>query len=473
MARPIELYEVQGASGAQSRFEVAASRGLTPLVGRQEELGLLEQRWELATEGEGQVVLLNGDAGIGKSRLAETVCERFTDAPHLQLHYQCSPYHSNSAFYPFVMQLERMIQSERENRLDQLEALLIRAGVPAADNAPLLAALLSIPVGDRYPPLAWSPQRQKDLTIEAFVSLLMGLSLREPVVSVIEDVHWIDPTSLETLDRMVERSQDARVLLVITSRPEFASPWGDYTHVTHHTLNRLSRRQVAAMVARLTDSEPLPQEVVEQIVDKTDGMPLFVEELTKSVLEAGLPASSPLSLAIPATLQDALMARLDRLEPAAKEVAQMGSVLGREFPEALLAAIATMLQEALQDAVEQLIASGLLFRRGAAPEAAYRFKHALVQEAAYGSLLRQRRQQLHARAAQMLETRFASRVETEPEVVAHHYTEAGEAARAISLLAAGGASGRRALGAYRSNQPPHNRTEGPRDAAGEPRSLSR
>ena len=431
VARPMELYEVQGASGAQSRFEVVVARGLTPLVGRQEELGLLEQRWELANEGEGQVVLLNGEAGIGKSRLAETLCERLANAPHLRLHYQCSPYHSNSAFYPFVRQLERMIQSEPENQLDQLEALLTQAGVPAADNASLLAALLSIPVGDRYPPLAWSPQRQKDQTIEALVTLLMGLSQREPVVSVVEDVHWIDPTSLETLDRMVERTQDARVLLVITSRPEFASPWGDYTHVTSYTLNRLSRRQVAAMVARLTDGEPLPREVVDQIVDKTDGMPLFVEELTKSVLELGLPAGFLPSLAIPATLQDALMARLDRLEPAAKETAQTGAVLGREFPEALLAVISTMPQEALQDAVEQLIASGLLFRRGAAPDVAYRFKHALVQEAAYGSLLRQRRQQLHARAAQMLEAHFDARAETEPEVVAHHYTEAGAAARAI------------------------------------------
>jgi class 3 adenylate cyclase/predicted ATPase len=444
MTRQIELYEVQGASRTQSRFEAVVARGLTPLVGRQEELGLLQQRWALATEGEGQVVQLNGEAGIGKSRLAETLCERLADVPHLRLHYQCSPYHSNSAFYPFVIQLEWMIQREAdvldENQLDRLEVLLTQADIPVADNAPLLAGLLSIPIGDRYPPMSWSPQRRKEQTIEALVALLVGLSQQEPVVAIAEDVHWIDPTSLETLARMVERVQDARVLLVITARPEFVSPWADYTHVTSYTLNRLSRRQVTAMVEQITGGKPLPREVVDQILDKTDGMPLFVEELTKSILESGLllddGAGDRLrgalpSLAIPSTLQDALMARLDRLAPTAKEAAQMGSVLGREFADALLAAISPLSQEVLRDAVQQLIAAGLLFRRGASADVTYRFKHALVQEVSYGSLLRQRRLQLHARAAQMLETRFAARVETEPEVVAHHYTEAGDAARAI------------------------------------------
>ena len=442
--RPIDLYEVQGASGAQSRFEVAAARGLTPLVGRQEELGLLQQRWALATEGEGQVVLLSGEAGIGKSRLAETLCERLTDAPYLRLHYQCSPYHSNSAFYPFLIQLERMIQEPEPldaNPLERLEALLTQASLAIADRAPLLADLLSLPSGDRYPPMQLSPQQQKEQTIEALVALLVGLSQQQPVVGIVEDAHWIDPTSLETLDRMVERVQDARALLVITARPEFVSPWGDHTHVTSHVLNRLSRRQVTAMVERVADGKRLPHEVVNQILVKTDGMPLFVEELTKTILESGLLADddagyyrlvAPLPpLAIPATLQDALMARLDRLEPAAKEVAQMGAVLGREFADVVLIAISPLPEEMMREAVEQLISAGLLFRRGALPDVTYHFKHALVQETAYASMLRQRRRQLHATIAQVLEERFIARVEVEPEVVAHHYTEAGNNEQAI------------------------------------------
>jgi predicted ATPase len=254
--------------------------------------------------------------------------------------------------------------------------------------------------------------------MEALVALMVGLAQQEPVVGIVEDVHWMDPTSLETLGRMVERVQDARVLLVITTRPGLVSPWGDHTHVTSHTLNRLSRRQVAAMVERIAGGKTLPREVVDQILVKTDGMPLFVEELTKTILESGLLADDgagyglvdPLpSLAIPATLQDALMARLDRLEPTAKEAAQMGSVLGREFADALLAAISPLPEAALREAVNQLITAGLLFRRGTAPEISYRFKHALVQEAAYVSLLRQRRRQLHATAAQVLEQQAQSR----------------------------------------------------------------
>ena len=441
--RPIDLYEVQGASGAQSRFEVAAARGLTPLVGRQEELGLLQQRWALATEGEGQVVLLSGEAGIGKSRLAETLCERLVDASYLQLNYQCSPYHSNSAFYTFITQLERMVQEQEPlnaNPLERLEALLTQAGVAIADSAPLLADLLSLPSGDRYPPMQLSPQRQKDETIEALVALIVGLSQQQPILGVVEDAHWIDPTSLETLDRMVEQVQDARALLVITARPEFVSPWAGHTHVTSHALNRLSRRQVTAMVERVAGGKDLPREVMDQILVKTDGMPLYIEELTKTILESTLLVDdgssyklvgSLASLEIPVTLQDTLMARLDRLAPRAKEVAQMGAVLGREFADELLAAISPLPEGMQREAVEQLVAVGLLFRRGAAPEMTYRFKHALVQEAAYASLLRQRRRQLHTIIAQALEERFAARVETEPEVVAHHYTEAGAAAQAI------------------------------------------
>jgi class 3 adenylate cyclase/tetratricopeptide (TPR) repeat protein len=443
VAEPMPVYGVRGESAAESRFAAATATGLTPLVGREAELHLLLERWGQAQAGEGQVILLAGEAGIGKSRLTEALRERMAAEPHIRLHYQCSPYATNSAFAPIVGQLERAARFARDDTSDQklakLEALLAQATAQVPEVAPLFAALLSIPTGDLYPPLPLSPQRQKTKTIEALVDQLCGLARHRPVLFLWEDAHWSDPTSLEVLDQVVHRVPDQRVLVVITYRPEFVAPWTAAPHVTALTLTRLSRSYVAAMVERLTGGKALPAAVLDQLLVKTDGVPLFVEELTKMVLESGLLRAAdgryelidPLPpLAIPATLHDALTARLDRLAPV-KEVAQIGAAIGREFAAELLAAVAPLRDRELAAALDQLVAAELLFRQGQPPEVRYRFKHALVQEAAYASLLRTRRQQLHGRIAQVLEERFPEITTTEPEVLAHHYTLAGLTQRAV------------------------------------------
>jgi class 3 adenylate cyclase/predicted ATPase len=442
VATPLQVYRVHGERAAESRFEAGRTTGLTPLIGRDEELGLILRRWAQARAGEGQVVLLTGEPGIGKSRLLEAVHERLTAEPHLQLLYQCSPYHTNSAFYPIIVQLARTAHFESGDppaqQLDKLEALLAQATPRVGEVAPLVAALLALPADDRYPPLALSPARQKAQTIAALIDHITGLSRRQPVLCLVEDAHWCDPTTLEVLEQLVHRLPELRVLVIIASRPEFAVPW-TAAHTTTLTLTRLGQAQIASMVAHLTAGKALPPEVLAQILDKTDGVPLFVEELTKTILESGLLCegdgryvlTGPLPpLAIPATVQDSLMARLDRLAPV-KEVAQLGAALGREFAYAVLAAVSPRRKTALPEALEQLVGAGLLFRRGQPPEAHYRFKHALVQEAAYASLLKSTRQQLHTRIATVLEARFPAMAETEPEVVARHYMEAGCAEQAV------------------------------------------
>jgi class 3 adenylate cyclase/tetratricopeptide (TPR) repeat protein len=439
---PIQVYGVRGEGAAESRFEAARATGLTPLVGREEEVGLVLRRWAQAKAGEGQVVLLVGEPGIGKSRLLQTVRERIAEEAHIRLQYQCSPYYRHTAFYPLTAQLARAARfapgDTPAQQLDKLEALLAQATAGVAEVAPLVAALLSIPAGDRYPPLALSPQRQKALTIAALVDRVAGPSRRQPVLCLVEDAHWCDPTTLEVLEQLVHRVPELRVLVLITSRPEFAVPW-TASHTTALTLTRLSRAHVATMVEGLTAGRALPPEVLAHILDKTDGVPLFVEELTKSILESGLlqdvggryALRGPLPpLAIPATVQDSLMARLDRLAPV-KEVAQLGAVLGREFAYEVLAAVTPKSEPALSEALEQLVGAGLLFRRGQPPEAHYRFKHALVQDAAYTSLLKSTRQQLHMRIATVLEARFPAIAGTEPELMARHYTEAWLPAQAI------------------------------------------
>jgi predicted ATPase/class 3 adenylate cyclase len=439
---PMQVYGIRGERTAETRFEAASPADLIPLVGREEELSLVLQRWAQARAGEGQIVLLAGEPGIGKSRLLQTVRERVAAGPHLRLSYQCLPYYTNSAFYPLIAQLERAARFERDDtpakRLEELEGLLAQGTERVAGVAPLFAALLSIATGDRYPPLSLSPERQKAQTIAALVDQVAGLSRRQPVLCLVEDAQWCDPTTLEVLDQLVHRVPELRVLVLITYRPEFTAPW-TASHITALTLPRLGRAQVAAMVAHLTAGRTLPTEVLAQILARTDGVPLFVEELTKTILESGhlrevggrYTLSGPLPpLAIPATVQDSLMARLDRLAPV-KEVAQLGAALGREFAYELLTAVSPLGEPALHGALAQLVGAGLLFRHGQPPQARYRFKHALVQEAAYASLLKSRRQQLHTRIAMVLEARFPALGETEPEVLAHHYTEAGLPAHAI------------------------------------------
>ncbi len=442
-AEPISAWRVLGERVVESRFEAVHGGRLTAFVGREQELALLKERWARARDGEGQVVLLTGEAGIGKSRLTRALMEHLVEKRHTRLRYQCSPHHVNSALHPFIDQLERAagfeVGDDAAAKQVKLEALLRRASDSIGEAMPLIAALLSVSLGGGVPGRELDPQRQKQLTHEALLDQLAGLAARQPVLMIFEDAHWADPTTLELLEQTVDRVQEARILAVITSRPEFDPPWPSHSHITTLTLNRLGRRQGAAIVSDLTGGKALPEEVLEQIVARTDGVPLFVEELTKTVLESGLLTDSgdryeltgPLStLAIPSTLQDSLMARLDRLAPA-KEVAQIGATIGREFRHRLLAAVSPLGDDALEDSLEQLVGSELIFRRGTPPDATYIFKHALVQDAAYESLLKSKRKKLHRRIAQALEQDFPETVETEPEILAHHFAEAGLSEAAV------------------------------------------
>jgi class 3 adenylate cyclase/tetratricopeptide (TPR) repeat protein len=440
---PIEVYRVREASDAPSRFEAAAVRGLTPLVGRDEEVQLLLSRWQRATEGEGQVVLLSGEAGIGKSRIVQTLREALAEERHVSLRLFCSPFYAKSSLHPFLDQLERGAGLQRhdsaEAKLDKLESLLAQASHRAAEAAAILAPLMSIPAGSRYPALELTPQQHKARAFDVFAEQLTGLAARVPVLMSIEDVHWIDPSSIELLFRLIERSQHLPALIVMTFRPEFQPPWSILPHVTALSLTRLTQREAATLVSRVVGGKRLPSEVLERIVARTDGVPLFAEELTKAILESGMleeegdgyALKGPLpALAIPASLHDSLMARLDRLAPV-KEVAQLAAMLGRNFSHELLAAVSSIKDPELARALAQLIEAELLHRRGSPPSVIYDFKHALVQDVAYGSLLRSKRQHLHMRIGTVLETQFPDAVEAKPELLSHHFREAGLPARAI------------------------------------------
>ncbi|HET6161573.1 MAG TPA: AAA family ATPase [Dongiaceae bacterium] len=450
----LQAYRVIGEGQAEGRFEALHGADLAPLVGRTQELALLLERWERAKGGEGQAVLLTGEPGIGKSRLLRALREHLANELYLPLSHYCSPFHQTSALRPVIDLLERAAQFARDDapqqKLDKLEALLAQGTKDVTEASPLIAALLSIPADDRYPPLGISPQRQKERTLEVLLDQLAGLGRKDPVLALYEDVHWADPTTLELLDLVVDRVRTLPILAVITFRPEFTLRWIDHAHVTLLSLSRLGRRQGEAMVEHLTGGKALPLEVLEQIVDRTDGVPLFVEELTKAVLELGLlkeeagsyALAGPLPLlAIPSTLQDSLMARLDRLAPV-REVAQIGSVIGREFSHELVAAVTELPDAELNDTLAQLVTTGLVFRRGAPTQTSYIFKHALVQDAAYNSLLISRRQQLHARIAQVLEERFLTTAVAEPEVLAHHFSQAGLVEKAVEYYEQ---AGRRAI----------------------------
>ena len=433
-AEPQRAWRVLGESTGVSRFEALRS-GKTPLVGREEEVELLVRRWGQAKSGTGRVVLISGEPGIGKSRLTAALSDHIGTEPYTRLRYFCSPHHQDSALYPFIAQLERAADFARddgpETKLDKFASLFEPATEPA--DIALLAELLSLPGSERFPPLDLSPQRKKVRTLAALLRGLEGLARCQPVLMIFEDLHWTDPTSREFLDLVLARIGCLPVLLVATFRPEFQPPWTGQPHVTVMSLNRLGRGDGAAMVERLAGTAGLlPPDVIAEIVERSDGVPLFVEEMTRAVLEAGaelgretvasLPAAS---LGVPATLQASLMARLDRLGPAAKRVAQIGAAIGREFSFQLAAAVGEFAEDRFQEALQRLVDAGLAFQRGMPPTADYVFKHALVQDAAYGTLLRGPRRQLHRQIAEALETHSPEIIDSQPELLAQHYSEAG------------------------------------------------
>jgi predicted ATPase/class 3 adenylate cyclase len=441
---PIAVARVLKPTAPQSDEEEVGTGVVTALVGRDEEIGLLLRRWEQSKEGFGQVVLINGEAGIGKSALADVLREHVASQGYTRATCQSSPYHTNSAFYPLITHVQRLWRWERDDspaeKLDKMEETLRTTSLPLKEVVPLFAGLFSLPLPEgRYPPLGLSTQQEKQQTQDAMVAWLLEEAERQPMLLVHEDLHWADPSTLEIIGMLVEQVPTAPMLIVLIFRPEFVPPWPNRSHMTPITLNRLDRPQVEAMITQLGGGKALPAEVVQHIVTRTDGVPLYVEELTKMLLESDLLqekadhyalAGELSGAAIPATLQDSLMARLDRL-PMVREVAQLGAVLGREFAYEMLRALAALEESTLQERLGQLVGAELLYQRGRPPRAKYMFKHALVQDAAYASLLKRTRQQYHQQIAQMLEADFPETVEAEPELVAHHYTEAGLKEQAV------------------------------------------
>jgi class 3 adenylate cyclase len=441
VAEPMQVSRVLRPLETQADEPVAT--GVPFLVGRYEELGLLRRRWAQAKERLGQVVLLSGTAGLGKSALTEVLRAQIRDEGMPRIAFRCSAYHHNSALYPVITHVERVLDVQREDapatKLAKLEQGLRPYRFPLDEVVPLFAALLSVPLDGQYPALTLSPQQQKQQTLDALVAWMLEEAERQPVLVAWEDLHWADPSTLELLGMLLEQTPTVPMLSVLTFRPEFACPWAIRSHMTPITLNRLERPQVEALITHLAGGKALPAEVVDHIAIKADGVPLFVEELTRMLLASDLlrqeadqyVLTGPLvTVAIPDTLQDALMARLDQLNTA-KEVAQLGAVLGREFAYALIQAISSQEEDMLQTGLSQLVEAELLYQRGRPPRARYVFKHALIQDTAYASLLRGTRQRVHQQIAQLLEGRFPETVETQPELVAHHYTEAGQFETAV------------------------------------------
>jgi class 3 adenylate cyclase/predicted ATPase len=449
---PVKAWAALRPSSSESRFDALHAGGLTELVGREEELDLLQRRWATAKTGRGQVVLLSGEPGIGKSRLTAALLERIAAEPHTRLRYFCSPQHTDSALYPIISQMERAAgfvhDDKAKPKLDKLDALLAQSFTPPQDAA-LLAEMLSLPNDGRYPVLERAPQELRQKTLEALTAHMEALSRSSPILMIFEDVHWIDPTSLESLGRTVDRLRRLGVLLIATYRPEFEPPWIGRSYITALSLNRLDEREMGAIIDRVAGNKSLPESVRQDIIKRTDGIPLFVEEMTKALLEAesevdarktaaAVPSSG---ITVPPSLHSSLMARLDRLGPA-KEMAQIGAVIGREFSHALLAAVAHKDENALRSGLDTLTSSGLLFRQGVPPSMTYLFKHALVRDAAYGTLLREPRRVLHARIAETLESQFAEIADNQPELLARHYTEAELIEKAAGLW---GKAGQRSL----------------------------
>jgi class 3 adenylate cyclase/predicted ATPase len=440
----MRLYHVLGESGATSRLEVAQPRGLTPLVGREQEVGLLLERWEQVKAGHGHVVLLTGDAGIGKSRLIQILKEHVANEPHVRWECRSAEYSQNTVLFPLIDLFQRLLRFEAQEtpdaKVEKLEHALSQYRLPLEASVPLLAPLLSVPLPEHsYPPLNLSPQRQRQKTLETIVALLQELAERHPVLFILEDLHWTDPSTLELMSLLLDQTPTASLLVLLTCRPHFQPPWHHRSYLTEMTVHRLSHAQVAQMVAGMTDGKTFPAAVLQQVMTKTDGVPLFVEEITQAILKSGqLKAvdghyelvGSLSTFAIPATLQDSLMARLDRLVTA-KAVAQYAAVIGRQFPYALLQAASQLDEAMLPYELGRLVEAEIVYQSGVPPQATYTFKHALIQDTAYQSLLKSTRQQYHQCIAQVLTERFPETAETQPELVAHHYTEAGLGEQAV------------------------------------------
>jgi class 3 adenylate cyclase/tetratricopeptide (TPR) repeat protein len=439
--QPVRAARVLALRQTEGRFEAMRSSELGPMVGRETEIGILLRHWRQTREGKGQVVLLCGEAGIGKSRISQALREQIADEPHSRLRYQCSPYHVNSAFYPILEHLQRAANFRDEDDIQtkrgRLEHLLTNNGL--AHALPLVAELLSMPRDEHHPALDYTPQKQKEETIKLLGHQLAALSREAPLLVVLEDAHWVDPSTLDAFDQVISRIADRRILILITCRPEFKARWTDQNHVAILTLNRLDKNQTLELARQVAGNQALSDVLVEQIAEKTDGIPLFVEELTKSVVELGLAqnerlpdgtAASMSVFAIPTTLRDSLMARLDRLTPV-REVAQVGACIGREFDYQLLSMVSLVQPPKLDQALAELVQSGLVFQHGSWPATSYVFKHALVRDAAYESLLKSRRVQLHAQIARTLEERFPQTRERHPDLLALHYTQGADSERAV------------------------------------------
>jgi class 3 adenylate cyclase/predicted ATPase len=446
LTNPVRVWRALRERKTESRFDAVRSRNLTQLVGRASEFTRLMELWATTCKGSGAVALVSGEAGIGKSRLCRALLDAVKGDEHYAMRYQCSPHHMQSPFYPIINQLEHAADFERDDdddtKLDKLGLLLSQSGVDSKADLPLFAALLSIPAEHRHPLPELSPTSLRERTIKALIRHLLALAARKPVLFVMEDLHWIDPTSLELLNRCLANAKTAPVFMVLTARMEFLPTWLDEPHVYMFRLNRLEHKDVVAMIERITNGRSMPENVYQQIINHTDGVPLFVEELTKTIIESGVLRQAenryewvgPMRpLVIPATLQETLMARLDRLE-STREVAQVAAVIGREFYFRLLSAVAQMPRTELSAALEKLSGAGLIYGRGDPPESHYTFKHALVQGAAYETLLRAKRRQLHARIAEVVIRDFSSTAETEPELIAHHLIQGGLTESAIKYL---------------------------------------
>jgi predicted ATPase len=444
IAEPTQAWRVTGAIDIESHHEKRRQIGSSPLVGRQEELSLLLRAWESCKDRRGQVVLIQGEPGVGKSRLLEGLREPLVDEDYIWVSVRCSPYYANTPLYPVIEHFKRVMNWQPEDddptKLAKLEAALRTQSMPLEEVVPLYADIMSLPLpAGRYPASAMTPKQKRDATLDALLGWLLEIAESKPVLQVWEDLHWADATTLELLGLYIEQSHTVSMLNLLTYRPEFTPPWSMRSHMTPITLNRLERAEVEAFVNSLAEGKSLPGEVLAHIVSKADGVPLYVEELTKAIIESGLLREEPdrytlngtlQGMQIPSTLQDSLMARLDRA-PALREVAQMGAVLGREFAFEMLSAVIAMDEAGLQSGLAQLVESELLYQRGRGQRSRYIFKHALIQDAAYQSLLRRTRQNYHRQIAELLEVQFPEIVETQPELVAHHYSEAGRTEQAI------------------------------------------